>query len=331
MHELRGIKRITYIKTQNGGESWQIVFQIEEDIKAISFVDELTGYVVGDAGVALKTIDGGQSFKPMTAPYIYYVDVHFVTSDLGYVLGDYGELYMTKNGGGSWEAEPFFYGVYELQKINSFGNNVFVAGEFGNIYRSAITIEDFSQFTSLNVTNVTETSAEFRGTISTKTHFDNASVILEIGTSSAVYSEPIQVTTISGSGEFTVEKTLTGLEPGETYFSRMTVLSGNEKMQSLEIAFTTMTNILDIERQAGMIVSVYPNPVADFLHLNIEHVASRQLSLELVDIMGRPVRSLITSPAFEINIDVSTLKAGIYLLNITSSNAKKTIRVIKKN
>jgi photosystem II stability/assembly factor-like uncharacterized protein len=77
-------------------------------LNSVSFVDQYTGWIVGDSAVALKTIDGGATWKilPMPLPkYENFYRVHFVDQNYGFAIGGtYGvcKILRTVDGGASW-------------------------------------------------------------------------------------------------------------------------------------------------------------------------------------------------------------------------------------
>jgi hypothetical protein len=74
---------------------------------------------------------------------------------------------------------------------------------------------------------------------------------------------------------------------------------------------------------------IYPNPVSDVL--TVAYHASEGAFLELVDLSGKTVlNSRLAQHSLTHNLDVSDLKSGLYLLNLTSGNDRLTKRVLIK-
>ena len=74
----------------------------------VAFTNETTGYIVGDSGIILKTIDGGSSWKNVASPVKYSLQaIQFVNSTNGYIVGDSGSVLKTTTGGNSWQALNF--------------------------------------------------------------------------------------------------------------------------------------------------------------------------------------------------------------------------------
>lgn len=75
----------------------------------------------------------------------------------------------------------------------------------------------------------------------------------------------------------------------------------------------------------GWDVSLYPNPVKDFLHLEFEVPEKEELCIKISDIAGRIIfiqeaRTFINGSTDEINM--STSQPALYLLHIYSSDLK---------
>ena len=71
-----------------------------------------TGYVVGDGGTIIKTLDGGVTWNLLQSGTTYELNsVSFPNSTTGYTAGDLGTILKTTNGGGP----PV--GIVEKQEI----------------------------------------------------------------------------------------------------------------------------------------------------------------------------------------------------------------------
>ncbi len=106
----------TILKTTDGGNTWNILTDEAGGwLTAIDFLDENTGYIVGDAASYYKTINGGNAWIRNTVPgvnwYSHFTAVKFFNENFGVVAGLYGEVYLYSN-------EPFPE-VYTLPAIIS--------------------------------------------------------------------------------------------------------------------------------------------------------------------------------------------------------------------
>lgn len=92
------------------------------------------------------------------------------------------------------------------------------------------------------------------------------------------------------------------------------------------------TNILpiidtDIDKETDLPPTIYPNPISDIA--NIDGLRSREI-VNIYDIRGVRVLSVRASGDI-LTMDVSSLTAGMYVIEITGQNSRRlTFRVLKK-
>ena len=97
------IAKYGILKTTDGGNTW-IEQNVEATVNKIKFLDNDTGYIVGDNGSIFKTINGGQNWEYVVSGIDQYLfDLEFpVNSMTGYVSGESGKLAKTTDGGNTW-------------------------------------------------------------------------------------------------------------------------------------------------------------------------------------------------------------------------------------
>jgi photosystem II stability/assembly factor-like uncharacterized protein len=68
------------------------------------FIDDQTGWTVGEYGTILKTSDGGDNWTIQEIPWLFDLsDVHFPTALTGYAIGTDGFIIKTTDGGETWD------------------------------------------------------------------------------------------------------------------------------------------------------------------------------------------------------------------------------------
>lgn len=112
------------------------------------------------------------------------------------------------------------------------------------------------------------------------------------------------------------------LEDGENYFAAQTV----EGCTSADVFEVTIDVVLDARDFDAKAFRYYPNPVKDVLKVSY---SSNISEITVYNLLGQPVMSQKFN-TLEANLDMSNLSDGTYMLNITSGDMVKTVKVIKK-
>jgi len=100
-------KKDTVFKTIDGGLNW-IGYRIGDTLKLSSnyFIDQNTGWVVGQGGRIAKSTNGGLNWTIQTSGVTTWLnDVRFANAQTGYIAGSYDParvLLKTTNGGTNW-------------------------------------------------------------------------------------------------------------------------------------------------------------------------------------------------------------------------------------
>jgi MYXO-CTERM domain-containing protein len=79
-------------------------FAQDLSLEGISMIDTQQGWIVGEAGLILRTNNGGVAWSSQPSGVTDDLwDVHFVDSANGWAVGEAGIIMSTKNGGSSWQ------------------------------------------------------------------------------------------------------------------------------------------------------------------------------------------------------------------------------------
>jgi len=104
-------------------------------------------------------------------------------------------------------------------------------------------------------------------------------------------------------------------------------LSSNNSSRDLFLAKLILEDMYVEQNQISQL-KVYPNPVKDFLTINISD-KDVNLSAEIVNLLGQKIKIFDNVSKTE-NLDMSDLASGIYLLNLINQNQEKQTIKIKK-
>lgn len=109
--------------------------------------------------------------------------------------------------------------------------------------------------------------------------------------------------------------------------------SYSQKASPVNQKSETFSSGINTDSQQFSITKVYPNPVTDFVTVDLHSEVSATVQLNLFNILGTEVKKwepIYTSQGDQkIKIDLSFVKSGVYILKIFSSGQTCT-QVLKK-
>ena len=86
---------------------------------------------------------------------------------------------------------------------------------------------------------------------------------------------------------------------------------------------------LSVPNQSLSEVSVFPNPVNDYIYLTLNKT-QQNFEIEIFTILGKSMKKVTKNKSNNVKIDVSNLSKGIYFLSIISEEIKEIKRIIIK-
>lgn len=109
-------------------------------IRNLYFRSATLGWVVGEAGLILKTTDGGATWLAHVSPIqVDFNGVFFTTDNEGWIVGDNGTLLRTTNGGTTWVLQSIAGYNQRITSIRFAPGSTttgWLCGEGGNIYKT---------------------------------------------------------------------------------------------------------------------------------------------------------------------------------------------------
>ena len=94
--------------TTDAGKTWKASdATVSERLQSVYFFGKKHGWVVGDKGLVMSTVDGGKSWDVQTSKVeisgIGLSDIHFASNQVGYAVGMGETIIRTANGGKTWK------------------------------------------------------------------------------------------------------------------------------------------------------------------------------------------------------------------------------------
>jgi photosystem II stability/assembly factor-like uncharacterized protein len=110
-------------------------------LRSVHFLDANRGWVVGDSGTILKTINSGSTWSSQTSGTTQNLRaVHFIDTAIGYAVGHNGTILATTNGGTTWAAQTSGT-THDLTGLSFSGGRGYAVGAGGTI----LTLNDVRQ------------------------------------------------------------------------------------------------------------------------------------------------------------------------------------------
>jgi Secretion system C-terminal sorting domain len=145
-----------------------------------------------------------------------------------------------------------------------------------------------------------------------------------------VFSASAQKATVTSGGDATGSNGSSSYSIGQVAYRNVTGTNGSIN-QGVQQPFEIFTLGNDEFPEIQLTMSVYPNPTASFVILNIQNYSLENVHFELFDLNGRLIQSQSITTS-ETQIDMEHLASAVYLLNVMEQNKiLKTFKIIKNN
>ncbi len=140
-------------KSTDFGKSFDLVSSVDRlDSKntyfySITFSDQSTGWVVGENGIILKSIDSGYTWKRQPSPTAYdLTKIRFCNSDFGWMFGQ-NRIFLTFDGGDTWQDKSILTSAKVNDVFCSDPQNCWAVGDDGLILHLSNKLEKFIDIT----------------------------------------------------------------------------------------------------------------------------------------------------------------------------------------
>ncbi len=294
----------TILRTINGGSNWTVVHYNGfdyRDLTSIYFTDPMTGYTVGDGDLILKTIDGGTNWSTIMSGTNYYVgSVWFTDINTGYLTASGGIILKTIDGGGTWT---------ELSSINaksSFSslcftnsNNGYIVGSGGSIFKTTSGIQ-LNVAPSERIIDSTAGTAYFM--VTSNTNWKVASDALWCNT------------TPSGSLNDSIIASCSKNNSHSPRVAHITISATG--LDPIVVSVTQSGSAMGVANISEETFKIYPNPAGDKITITNNKSFCQDCIVSIYNNTAELVKHHQFLDKDHMEIDVSNLMRGIYLVKI---------------
>jgi|GEM_PF-259515 len=113
---------------------------------------------------------------------------------------------------------------------------------------------------------------------------------------------------------------------GTQYFYRVCAVLGTQA----SCATSTASTVTAIEnRLLEQSIAIYPNPTQNTIWVKFANNSGRQVVMRVLDLRGKELRTFPTTNAEIVELNLSTLPKGVYMLELSTDKGKATKRIVK--
>ncbi len=307
------------MQTLDGGQTWTIQTNTCEQIMSIYFVNETTGWAVGnDATVGTyfiyNTTNGGLNWNLQKTGSDYVRSVFFRDDSLGWVAGDNGRIFNTTDGGANWTLQNTGV-VFHFNSICFVNDTVgWSVGQYGNggCYKT----------TNGGLTWVSQAIPTINAL--TSVSFVSPSTGWAVGYSGTILK------TVNGGTTWTLQASGTTQDLTAVQFvnSNRGYAVGNG---GTILKYASSTGIAQITGDS--FVSISPNPARELVALSLDATgfANTSCSLMVENYLGAVVhKSSISTYQGRVDLDVSSWQSGVYFVIVSDGSRSVSTKLLKE-
>jgi photosystem II stability/assembly factor-like uncharacterized protein len=333
------------LHTSDGGETFEIQ-TTQYPTEAIYMIDENEGYAGGANGRVYRTTDGGENWIAIGSISVTLTDIDFATTTQGYCCGDDGAVFSITPQG----VENLNSGLASnLNGISAASvNNVWIVGAGNIVYYNGTTF-DFQTGpvgTYNSIYFIDDDEGWVNGNSGILGHTENGGTtwtpqinpdldrralydlfFQNENKGWAVGYDGIILKTSDGGNNWNIEgEGLSSVRLRGVHFTSATngyvVGNGKTLLKYGELTGThEVTETLQFE--------IFPNPAASVVSIQSVLFSQELATIEITDMQGRKLREKqIPAGTEEIEIDVSSLKNGVYFCKLITEKGNATKKLI---
>ena len=344
----------TLLKTSDAGESWNaLAINTSEDLYAVHFTSQTTGFVAGDEHL-FKTTDGGANWSEVVlSSGSQFRDLYFLDAQTGYCIGGENLILKTTDGGDTWTPTVTpVVSQYILSSIHFPTPQIgYVVGtgyswsylkttDGGDTWSLMPINTPVANLSNLEAVYFTEPDKGFIGgwyisafiaTNNGGTNWTSLDDMGEYQTYSIHFPSALRGYTVGWHGQ--ISSTTDGGASWNLYMQgnavHYAVFFTDENTGYIAGSGGTIlkttngggiaTSQEEVEAPA-VSINIYPNPTTGELNLDLSSYVNRAVRLELYDAQGKAVK-VIEIEAVEANaerLDLSQYQSGLYLIRVQS-------------
>jgi len=345
-------------RTDDSGKNWEKVLTTSYFFTDFSFIDATIGYAVG-YNCAYKSIDSGKVWTPYTLlPQRFYTSIYFQNKDTGFVGGENGLLYKTVDGGVKWDSIATgidYLGINDI-KFKNDTDGFILANKSGGLSKIYTTHNGGHSWQLLS--QVSENAYAFfitndgdvyfageRGTLMkiTKSYSPSMPGYI-LGKQTIIKNTPTKYSILSQPGisyswdvsnnqvfENYNDSIIISFPEKGKYTISATPLNTCSIGTSRKYEITVLDSLqTKVENKIIKDIAVYPNPFSDNLKIILPDGANNNTKLIIYDLQGKVIiTEEYEKEINEINLNLSKIKEGLYVLKIIQSNYISTKKLTK--